>query len=48
MQGQLRNQLHALEHNSVVIGQVHQRMEALDHTFTAQIAEIETELAGLV
>jgi transposase len=48
MRGQLRTQLHALTHNPVVVTQVRQRMEALDQTLTAQIAEIEAELAALV
>jgi len=48
MRGQLRNQLHALTHNPVVVTQVRQRMEALDQTLTAQVAEIEAELAALV
>lgn len=48
MQGQLRNQLHALTHNPIVVSQVRQRMGALDQTLTAQIAEIEAELAALV
>jgi transposase len=48
MRGQLRNQLHALGHMPVVVAQVRQRMEALDQTFTAQIAEIEAELAALL
>lgn len=48
MRGQLRNQLHALIHNPVVVTPVRQRMEALDQTLTAQIAEIEAELAALV
>jgi transposase len=48
MRGQLRNQLHALTHNPVVVTQVRQRMEALDQTLTAQLAEIEAELAALV
>src|SRR5947208_257373 len=34
MRGQLRNQLHALEHMPVVVAQVRQRMEALDQTLT--------------
>jgi transposase len=48
MRGQLRNQLHALGHMPVVIAQVRQRMEALDQTFTAQLTDIETELATLL
>jgi transposase len=48
MRGQLRNQLHALGHMPVVVAQVRQRMEALDQTLTAQIAEIETELTALL
>lgn len=48
MRGQLRNQLHALTHNPVVVTPVRQRMQALDQTLTAQIAEIEAELAALV
>ena len=36
MRGQLRNQLHALEHMPVVVAQVRQRMKALDQTLTAQ------------
>jgi transposase len=48
MRGQLRNQLHALGHMPVVITQVRQRMQALDHTLTAQIADSETELVTLL
>ena len=48
MRGQLRNQLHALMHNPVVVTQVRHRMEALEQTLTAQIADIEAELAALV
>jgi transposase len=48
MRGQLRNQLHALTHNPVVVTPVRQRMEALDQTLTAQIVEIEAELVALV
>lgn len=48
MRGQLRNRLHALTHNPVVVTQVRERMEGLDQTLTAQIAEIEAELATLV
>jgi transposase len=47
MRGQVRNQLHALQHNPIVVGQVRQRMQALDQTFTAQIGEIEAELETL-
>lgn len=48
MRGQVRNQLHALEHNPVVVAQVRQRMQTLDQTIVEQIAQIETELAALV
>jgi transposase len=48
MRGQVRNQLHALHHNPVVVAAVRQRMEALDQTVTDQIAEIEAELATLL
>lgn len=37
-----------LAHNPVVVTRVRQRMEALDQTLTAQVAEIEAELAALV
>lgn len=47
MRGQVRNQLHALQHNPVVVDQVLQRMQTLDQTFTAQIGEIEAELKTL-
>lgn len=45
MRGQVRNQLHALHHNPVVVDSVRQRMQALDQTVTDQITEIEAELA---
>jgi transposase len=48
MRGQLRNQLHALGYNPVVVAQVRQRMQALDQTLTVQIAEVEAELAALL
>lgn len=48
LRGQVRNQLHALQHNPVVVAQVRQRMQALDQTFTDQLAQVETELADLV
>ena len=48
MRGQLRNQLHALRQCPVVIAQVRTRMEALDETLTAHIAEVEAELASLL
>jgi len=48
MRGQVRNQLHALEHNPVVVAQVRQRMHTLDQTITDQLAHVETELADLV
>jgi transposase len=47
MRGQVRNQLHALQHNLVVVTSVRQRMEALDKTVTTQIGEIEAELTAL-
>jgi transposase len=48
MRGQLRNQLHALRHNPVVVGQVASRMETLDQTLTTQIAQIEAELLAFL
>jgi transposase len=48
MRGQLRNQLHALRHCPVVVAQVRTRMEALDETLTAHIAEVEAELASVL
>jgi transposase len=42
---QVRNQLHALEHAPVVIAAVRGRMEALITTLSAQIAEVEAEIA---
>src|SRR5437899_2014782 len=48
MRGQVRNQLHALQHNPAMVPQVCQRMEALDQTLTAQIAQIEAELATVL
>lgn len=47
MRGQVRNQLHALQHNPAVVAQVRQRMQTLDQTIVEQIAQIETELAAL-
>lgn len=47
MRGQVRNQLHALQHNPVVIASVRQRMETWNETIMAQINEIEAELAVL-
>jgi transposase len=48
MRGQLRNQLHALQQGPVVVTQVRTRMQALDETLTAQIAEVEAELASVL
>jgi transposase len=48
MRGQLRNQLHALQHNPVRVAQVCHRMEALNQTLTTQISEVEAELATLL
>jgi transposase len=48
MRGQVRNHLHALNHNPVVVAQVRQRMHLLDQTSVEQIAQIDTELAALV
>jgi transposase len=48
MRGHLRNQLHALRHCPVVVAQVRTRMEALDETLTAHIAEVEAELASVL
>src|SRR5450432_1660515 len=48
MRGQVRNQLHALQHNPVVVASVRQRMEAWNETISAQIGEIEAELAVLL
>jgi len=48
MRGQLRNQLHALQHNPVVVASVRQRMKGWEQTITAQIGEIEAELAILL
>lgn len=47
MRGQLRNQLHALQHGPVVIAQVRQRMKDLDQALTAQLAEVDAELLAL-
>jgi transposase len=46
--GQVRNQLHALKHNPVVIARVRQRMQDLDQALTAQLTEIDAELAALL
>ena len=48
MQGQLRNQLHALDHHPVVVGSVRERMEALLKTLAAQIKEVEHELKAAI
>jgi transposase len=48
LRGQVCNQLHALQHNPVVVAPVRQRMQALDQTLTAQVAEIEAEMATLL
>jgi hypothetical protein len=48
IRGQLRNQLHALRHCPVVVAHVRTRMEALDETLTAHIAEVEAELTSLL
>jgi transposase len=45
---QVRNQRHALLQGPVVIASVQARMEALSATLTAQIAEVEAELAAVV
>ncbi|MDP9314285.1 MAG: transposase, partial [Chloroflexota bacterium] len=42
---QVRNQLHALLHQPVVVASVRAQLEALSQHLTAQIAEIERELA---
>jgi transposase len=47
VRGQVRNQLHALQHNPVVVTSVRQRMETLDETITTRIGEIEAELTAL-
>lgn len=43
---QVRNQLHALSQGPLVITSVRERMEVLIATLTAQIAEVEAELAA--
>lgn len=48
IRGQVRNQLHALQHSPVIVPQVRQRMEALDQTLIAQLAEVDAELLGLL
>ena len=48
MRGQLRNQLHALQHGPVIVAQVCQRMEDLDQTLTAQLAAVDAELLALL
>lgn len=48
MRGQVRNQLHALRHNPVVVGPVARRMETLDQALLAQIAQIEAELVAFL
>lgn len=48
MRGQVRNQLHALDHNPVVVALVRQRMQALDQTIVDQITQIEKELVEMV
>jgi len=48
MRGQVRNQLHELGHNPMVVDQVRQRMQALDQVITAQISEIEAELCTVL
>jgi transposase len=48
MRGQLRNQLHAVRQCPVVVAHVRTRMEALDETLTAHIAQVEAELTSLL
>ena len=48
MQGQRRHQLHALEHMSIVVAPLRQRMEALDQSLTAQSATSVTRTGGFV
>jgi transposase len=48
MRGQVRNQLHALRHNPVVVDQVASRMEILEQALLTQIAQIEEELLAFL
>lgn len=48
VQGQLRNQLHALNHNVVVIPSVQAHLQQLIHTMTEQLHTIEAELQEVV
>ena len=48
MQGQLRNQLHALDQHPVVVGSVRERMEVLLQTLAAQIKDVEQELKAAI
>lgn len=48
VQGQLRNQLHALKHNVVVVPSVQVHMQQLIQTMTEQLHSIEAELEEVV
>lgn len=48
VQGQLRNQLHALKHNRVVIPSVQAHLQQLIQTMTEQLRSIEAELQEVV
>lgn len=48
LQGQLRNQLHALKHNVVVIPSVQAHLQQLIQTMTEQLHSIEAELEEVV
>ena len=48
LQGQLRNQLHALKHNAVVVPSVQAHMQQLIQTMTEQLHSIEAELEEVI
>jgi transposase len=48
MLGQVRNQLHALQHNLVVIPSVRSHMQQLIHNFEEQIRAVDVELKAVV
>ncbi|MBA3947070.1 MAG: IS110 family transposase [Herpetosiphonaceae bacterium] len=48
MRQQMRNQLHALQQQPVVIAAVRQRLETFIATFTAQISELDAEIAAVL
>ena len=48
MRGQVRNQLHALQHNLVVIPSVHAQMQELIQSLEEQIHRVEAELKTVI